>query len=260
MTDVSIALNGTERRVPLRAFPRRTYTSQFTFLDDQARAQRDVLRYADRVVFPLAMHQLPAEATAADAGVGAGSVYLSRRKNGTYVLVSAPRYEWPLSAAIYPCTEGRIAPSRTITHHSAGVSSAVMSFTVEDLDEAIAPWGGEVALDGKPVWPVRADWSTEASERVDDFFDSADFGHRTLREVRYSKRVISVSLLLIGRPAILDFRRLVFTLRGRCKPFRYTFEPDGFERVWRLNTDSVSIDYLRPSLARVELEFLEIEE
>ncbi|MNU44066.1 hypothetical protein D3C71_328710 [compost metagenome] len=263
LTDVSTSLDGTERRVPLRAFPRYTFTSQFTFMTDEAREQRDMLRYADRVGFPLTVHPVPSGANKADAGAATAGHYVSRRKTGEYAVLPAgavPLMEWSSALEICPYVEGRIDPSRTITHRSAGISSAVLSFVVDDLDEAVGPWTGQIDATRKPVWPVRADWSADVSERIDDIADSADFGHRTLHEVRYSLRVISVSLLLIGRPAILEFRRLVFALQGRCNPFRYAFEPDAVERTWRLNSDTVAIDYLRNSLARVELEFLELAE
>lgn len=263
LTDLSVALDGSETRVPLRAFPRHAYAAQYTFLDrPEARAAREMLRYADVVGLPLIQHQLTPGVNIADAGAAAsGPLLVQRRDGSTTFRVNGTDLggEWSTAAYIAPYVEARIDSSRQITHRSAGVSSAVLTFQVDDLDEAIAPWAGP-SVDGKPVWPVRADWSSEVQERIEDTADEADFGHLRLREVRYSKRSISVSLLLIGRPAILDFRRLMFALQGRCRAFCYAFEPDGIQKTWRLNSDTVSIDYLKTSLARCSLEFLELSE
>jgi hypothetical protein len=262
LTSITTALDGTERRVALRAFPRRSYTSQFTFLNAEARAVRDMLRYADRVGFPLVQHELLRGASSADAGAAeSGPLLVVNRDGSTAFAVQGADIGgyWLQAKYIAPYAEGWLDLSRQVTHRSAGVSSAVLAFEVDGLDEQVSPWGG--AFDaGKPVWPYRADWSAAVSEAVNDEADTADFGHLRLRDVRYSKRTVDVSLLLIGRAAVLDFRRLMFTLRGALGAFRYQFEPDGVMKTWRLAGDDVDIEYLRPSLARVALRFMELSE
>lgn len=264
LTDISTALDGTESRVQLRAYPRHSYTSQYTFLTSKARAERDMLRTADRVGFPLVMHQLPrgtSGAVGADAGIAASGQLLIVKRDGTTEFklrgVQISDGEWQAAAFIAPYAEGWVDLSRQITHRSAGVSTSVLTFEVEGLDEVVLPWSGP-RVGGKPVWPSRADWSSEVTESAEAIADAADFGHLRLRSIRYMRRAISVSLLLIGRPAIIDFRRLVYALGGANKPFLYRFEPDGIEKTWRLSSDDVSIDYLRNDLARVSLEFWEL--
>lgn len=264
LTDISTALDGSESRVQLRAFPRHSYTSQYTFMPKQmslAAPSLAMLRYADKVGFPLVMHQLQPGtlgAVGADAGIAESGKLLVIKNDGTTRFVArGAALAWDGAMAIAPYVEGWVNLSRQVTHRGAGVQTAIMTFDVDDLDEVVAPWAGPLA-GGKPLWPSRADWSADVSENIEAVADSVDFGHLRLRSIRYTKRVISVSLLLVGRPAILDFRRFVFAIGGAYKPFRYRFEPDGIEKTWRLASDDVSIDYLSTRLARVSLEFLEL--
>jgi hypothetical protein len=99
---------------------------------------------------------------------------------------------------------------------------------------------------------------TNPAEQVDINANSHDAGHLDLHEVRYMKRIFTLDLTLTSRAQILDFRRLLFALKGRLNPLKWTAPGEGAETTWRMASDGVELSYLRPSLATCRLSLVQL--
>jgi hypothetical protein len=154
------------------------------------------------------------------------------------------------------------ADQRGISHATWQVSLASVSFRLIDFHEAVPAYSGPVSA-SRPALPL-LDSLTEAgdslAEQIDVNTDSADNGLIDLYEVRYVKRTYTLNVVLNTREKVLAFRSLLFTLRGRLNPVRWTAPGDAEEKTWRLASDAVELTYPCPGRASCTLSLTELDE
>ncbi len=268
LTDLFTSRNGTEARVALRAFPRTSYSASFLVPDAAARSQIDFIRGKGEAVFPLFPHAFRAPTPAPDAGRAQGASpvkgCLVRALSGAVSLV--PGYTLTpaqLAASQWACPAalGRVEDTRSIEHKTSRVGTLSLNFTALDFDEVIHGSGYTGATSaGLFVLPVRHNWAEAAKETHTARADAADYGHKTLRLHRHTKRTVGISILLPNRAAVAAFRVFLFSVaRGRFGAFRWQFPGDAAEGTWRLNQDAVEIEYLTVGVARCSLELTQLE-
>lgn len=262
-TDVQVSRDGTEQRTQLRPFPRHTVSFDVLLHTPAARAAMAALRQETRFLVPQWQHVFERPATAPDAGQTA--LYqscLALDHFGTALEVEAP-FSWPEFADVAaPAAVARlVADQRGMTHTTRRVATSKVSFQLERFDEEVPAFGGPTS-GGLPLLDPFAVPAQGISEQVDVDANRSDTGLADgLYEARYFKRTVTATLTLRSRDEILAFRRLLFALKGRLNPLRWTPPLEGeAESTWRLAADGVELSYLRPGLAQVTLSLTQLTE
>lgn len=259
LTDVSVALDGTEVRRPARAYPRYTYSGLFSFFKADERQLLAALRQSSEVLVPLAPHSFRSPQLTPDAGLAALSplaVALSPSGVATYSIPVQPAVA-AASKWLAPAAVARITEAVEIEHMTSTVARGRLSFQLANFQEAVPAYAGPTS-GGLFLLPARANWGTTVRERITPTSESADFGNLRAVKRRYAKRSISITVSLFSRDAILAFRQFAFAMQGRAGSFRWTFPGDGVEKAWRLANDVVEIEYLSINAARCALEVIEV--
>jgi hypothetical protein len=260
-TDVQPSRNGTESRVQLRPFPRHTVSFDVLLNTPAARASLSALRQETRFLVPLWQHAFERPADSPDAGICAvQNTCLLLDHSGTAAEVPTPLL-WPSWAHLAaPAAIARgVSDQRTIRHVTKKVGTTAVSFQLEHYDEDVAPYAGPTS-GGLPLLDVFTTSASSISEQIDIDANKNDTGLLDgLYEARFIKRSFTLTLTLSSRADVLAFRRLLFVLKGRLNPLRWTppFD-DEPERTWRLSADAVELSYLRPGLAQCTLSLMEL--
>lgn len=261
LTDLLVALDGTEVSRPMRAYPRYTYSGLFSFFQSEERQLFAALREQFEILVPLSPHVFRGPKLAPDAGLAAVSPLAVAYSPSGVANTDIPVSPEVAAASLWMCP---VAPAwlnqaTEIEHLTSTVARARLSFQLVNFEEAVPAYSGPTSA-GLFLLPVRQNWSTTARERINPVVETADFGNLRSALLRHSKRSVSFSVLIKSRAELLEFRSFLFAMEGRAGRFRWTFGPDGVEKTWRLAQDVVEIEYLnaRRGVARVSLEFVEV--
>lgn len=263
LTDIQTSHNGTEAvRYALRAFPRYVYDFTIHVATDASFACLQALREKTSFLVPLWPHAFQTPATAPDAGIAATApLVLQLDHKGSYGLGSAPvsiSSPYDLAAPVAPAIYA--ANSRSFSPLSHNLSTGSVSFRLSPFNEAVAAYSGPMSA-SFPTLPLLDGWTGTADglgEQIADVSNSFENNNLDLYESNYLTRTYTVNITLTTRAAVLDFRRLLFKLRGRYGSLRWTSPSDGVERTWRLAADTVDIVYLRPGYATCTLSLFQL--
>jgi len=267
-TDVETHRDGSERRSASRAYPRLTLSAQYMQLRSDPADSLAPLRAGGMLLVPAWQHQFVSSSGApplVDAGVPlvGEREWLVRSRRGAWRVVTLGFLPgtnvldgWSAADALaIPLHVAQLAEDSFDVEYStpATVMPVSLSFDVEANLETPAPWS-----DGGLVFPERQDWSARLRESTAFSVSRFDAGNLRLRELRYVKRTLGLSLTPMGRAAIVEFRRWIYAVRGRLNAFTWRAPMDAETRLWRLGSDDVEIQYLKPSLATCQLTFVEV--
>jgi len=260
---VQIARNGTEARSDRRAYPRHTYSFEIYATSAIARACLEALRTESTFSVPLWPHVFERPDLASDVAVyGPASVLQLDQLTGAYAAGSGA-FAWDAAYSIAaPLAVARFAGSqRSISHVLAGkIATAQVSFRLEDFRENAGPYWGPTSSTYEEM--VLFDVFTESggglAEQINDDSNTFENGHRDLYESRFRERVYTANVVLNTRAKILAFRQMLFLVKGRLTPLRWTAPGDTVERTWRLASDTVELAYTRPSYATCTLSLKQI--
>ncbi len=254
-TDVQISRNGTEARSQVRAYPRYIYSWDIYSASSISRACLQALRTEDQFTIPLWPHVFERPATDPTAGIAATApACLQLANDGGSSADTAP-ITWADGYAVAaPCAQARYeGAERSITHVVAGkLATAQVSFRLEDFEEAVASYAGATSL-SMPLLDPFTGYGGGLAENAVDNQNMRDNGNLDIRESRYKQRIYTLNIVLNSRERIVAFRQLMFALKGRLNPLRWTAPGDSIERTWRLAADSVVLSYLRPGYATTSL-------
>jgi hypothetical protein len=262
LTDLQPSMNGVESRRGLRAFPRQTYSFDVIANTPASKTALFSLRSEMSFLVPLWCHVFERPNTVPDAGISTTSpqVMLLDHK-GNYSLVTGP-VTWSTGCDLAaPCAPARYTTnSRSFTRVTGLMDSAKVSFRLDAFKEAVAVYGGATSssLAGVPLLDPYTATGSALSEQIAVDANDWDNGWLDITEARFIKRNYSVSITLNTRAAILQFRQMLFALRGRLNPLRWTAPGDAVEKTWRLNSDAIELSYLRPGLLKCTLTLTEL--
>jgi len=260
LTDVPIARDGTDAaRTQLRAYPRHTYSYDVALLSDHDKAALSALRTAETFLVPLWCHAFQRPATSPTAGVSVASpvvALLSSKSEG--IFMPAADFSWEDGYYIAaPAAVGRmVSDNRSIAYAKKTIQTASVSFRLLDFKEAIDAYDGPTS-GGLPTLDAFTTVWVKPSEQIDVASAVLETGHLDLFEVLYLKRNVTIEVPLRSREQIEAFRRLMFALKGRLNPLKWTV-PGEAEKTWRLGSDGVEISYLKPNLATCKLSLVQL--
>lgn len=265
-TDVETHRDGSERRAAFRAYPRLTLSAGYTFLIDDTEAALAPLRDGGTLLVPAWQHKFFAydgSPPVADMGVPltGAQPFLVRATNGTWRTDSfgfgADGQLAGWSAADYlavPLHTAELSEdSFSLEYATPTVRTVSLSFDVTENLEAPAPWP-----DSDLTFPQRHNWRTGVADSTSFRTNRFDAGNLRLREKLYSKRTVSIEVLLSGRAAIAEFRSWVYATGGRLNSFTWKAPQDQMVKRWRLSSDDVELQYLNPALATCSLSLVEV--
>lgn len=263
-TDVQTSSDGTEHRRGLRAFPRHTYSFDIYAPTALAKASLAALRTESRFLVPLWPHVIERPETGPDAGIAAADPrVLLLDERGGFLETVAPLVWTPEYGVAAPCAVARHqGTQRGFTHQTWQVSLGSVSFVLEGFQEVVPPYDGATSphLPSLPLLDAFTQAGDGLSEQIDVQEDTFDAGWLPLQETRYTKRTYTLRIVLNTREKVLAFRRLLFALKGRLNPLRWTAPGDDTEKTWRLASDAVDLSYQRPALAMCTLSLTELNE
>lgn len=262
LTDVQISRNGTETRKAIRSLPRYTYAYSILVTNPVSRACLEALRSETAFVVPLWCHSFEGNVTAPDAALSDTMQVLALDQQGGYTL-EVPPVAWTGTYSLgAPAALARYAGNqRSFSYRTGKVSSGSVAFRLESFNEAVPAYAGPASSSMPDMFLLDRFTLTGSSiqEQIDDNANTSDNGLLDVYESRYIKRNYTVTVSLNSRAAILEFRALMFALRGRLNAFRWLAPGDTQEATWRLATDAVEIKYLRPGLASCTLSLTQLQ-
>ncbi|GJI97043.1 hypothetical protein RugamoR57_37610 [Duganella caerulea] len=268
-TDVETHRDGSERRSASRAYPRLSLSAQYVLLRNDPEATLAPLRAGGTLLVPAWQHQFASSSGAppvVDAGVPlvGEREWLIRNRRGIWrdvTLGFLPGTNvldgWSADDALaIPLHVAQLAEDSFDVEYSTPTARTVsLSFDVEANLEVPQPWpDGGLGL----AFPERHNWAATLKESSSFSANRFDAGNLRLRELRYAKRTLGLSLTLMDRSAIVEFRRWIYAVRGRLNAFAWQAPHDAEPRLWRLGSDDVEIQYLKPSLATCQLSLVEV--
>ncbi len=249
-TDVQTSANRTRVRNGACAFPRLSYSYEVLALNPVTVENLKALRLETSFLVPLWPHVFERPDVAPTAGIAANGVSVQLDQFQGAVQTGGFPIAWgepygicaPLALARYAGAQ------RSLNHVRIGrILTTSVSFRLENFKELIAPYTGAMSQ-GMPLLDVFANNGSQWSESINETADEFDNGHLPLYESLYFTNTLSTKILLRTRQEVVDFRRLVFSLKGRLKPMRWA-PPGEPEATFYLAGDAVEIAYYRPSLA-----------
>ncbi len=263
-TDVQSSRDGTEQRAQLRPMPRHTVSFDVLLHTEAARACMAALRQETRFLVPQWQHVFEQPTAAPDAGVSVLQGSCLALDHFGYAVEVAPPFAWPAGTDVAaPAAVARLAADqRSIRHITGRVASAPASFQLEQFDEDVPAYDGPVSPSGIPLLDVFTETAQGITEQVDVDANKSDTGLIDgLYEARFFKRTFTLTVTLRNRAEVLAFRRLLFALKGRLNPLRWTPPYDcEAEGTWRLAADAVELSYLRPNLAQCTFSITQLPE
>lgn len=269
LTDVSIALDGTETRTRLRPYPHYVYRAAFSMFDAEARAVLGTLRVGDKVQVPLFPHvRIPGERF--DAGICAPNIITPApvllSQSGSIIAGTAiPNSVVPDTATwLCPYAEAWPSADRELDHLTTIAAAAQqLEFQIENYSEFFpTPYytSGNTIPDLGALGGI--DWTNGVREKIKAEADIADYGHLRIQQQRYTKRTLTLTIALTSRVSIAAFRQFLFRVAGRAYAFKFQFGADATDATkayWRLDTDSVEIQYLTKNYATCQLDITQLD-
>lgn len=220
------------------------------------------LRTETRFLVPLWPHVFERPEGAPDAGISVISPQVMLLDHaGAFEVQSAPVLWAGYQDIAAPCAVARyVGEQRSFRHTPWEVSAGAVAFRLEAFQEVVAAYGGphSAAFPSLPLLDSFTVAGGGMTEQIDVDSNVSDNGLLDLYEARYIKRSYTLSIVLNSRAQILQFRRLLFALRGRLNPLRWTAPGDTAEATWRLASDAVELSFLRPGLVTCTLSLTEI--
>lgn len=272
LTDVSTALDSTEHRRPLRAFPRYSFSGQYTLADNWAgtsyqehtkRAEfLEVLRTAHKVKLPIGPAMvyrgsgsaLPALDMLVNASTGAAlQEIVGFDPVAREVVTGQPGYwtaPWLWAA---PLLEVELQDAREIEHRTNQLHIFQLSAQLTGFDELFSPAITVSEPFTAPAQLVRHNWISSMNESLAATTERFDNGHLPLAMQRYIKRSVSLDIFLTSRADILAFRRFIFACQGRYRSFLWQPRTDLAASRWRLGSDTTEIEYTTRNVAKCRL-------
>lgn len=263
--------DGTEVFTCVRAIPRITIAGSFKFLknvsDDALAALYE--NSDDGLRVPAWMHPLKlneAGELQSDALVNIGESNLFWLRDAETKLWSfvecntAGAFPVPLATldvegydAGFPVLQTRLADTTTsVEYVTPTVRTTSLGFTAFEHKESLPElWDGETL-------PGRVNGATPLGLSLSYAENLFDQGNLTTRALRYSKRAVKLSLWLGSRLDITTFRDFVFRMKGRSGRCFLRTSADADVKPYRLASDDVTLDYVKPSLASCELSLIEL--
>lgn len=278
LTALETGYNGTEHRRPCRAFPRYGLSATFLLFDSE-RGETAPLETNLAVLVPAWMHRLTKPDNAGGPLVTAvhreGGVrkFLVETTAGKRELLSAvvaannstvyPNIDGPAwlpgMVAAYPLVEARLdTDSFGVEVVGPDAHSAALSFQSDSVQEPIPAYTGPTS-GGLPMLVERLDWSVRPRRETGFNANTFDNGHLSTFNLRHAKRTVPVQFTCLSREAALELRQFLRQLRGRYQAFRWVGF-DGFERTYRLASDTWEMQWRGCATATCSLRFVELEE
>lgn len=153
------------------------------------------------------------------------------------------------SGYILPAAVARLDSNVQLTRLTSDLAVARLGFRLVDFSE-------EIDTDVSLALPERHDWTVSVDDTTDETSETFDTATALVVERHYAKRVIKISIMARSFEAVTALRRFFFAVRGRANTFAYALAGEP-EQQWRLGTDAVEIEYLKTSLARVQLTLIQ---
>ena len=246
LTDVLIARDGTEQRVRLRDYPRRSL--EYSILASSAAQPLDALLWGLQgrlVAVPL---WWDATRLTAALSAGATSITLDTATRdyqaggllalgdgqasqelaeidtvsaGSLTLVRPLTANWPVGTIAAPARYARLEPSQGVDRWQPQVTTATLRFTLQDASSVTAA-DFATTYRGYPVVGLTTNWTTDPADTYTR--DMEEFAPVTALSALFEGRADSPSVirqalhLLSGRSAITAFRAWLYARAGRLKP------------------------------------------
>lgn len=260
--------NGTEAFACVRAYPRVTLSGSFTLLSGTPEAALDDLHAGGQLLVPAWMHplvQLEGGGLACDAiytGSHDAKPFMLRLvPGGPWAVVECPVVDSVLTLAEayiegYPMLPARLAEdSFSLEHITPTARKTGLSFTAFELNEQPGP--AEAGAVGGYAVPGLLDGSQATGVQRSFAAYTFDEGGLTAWEKKFAKRSVKALVSLRTRAEVLAFRRFVYAVQGRSGVVSLRSPVDSVTRRYRLASDDVRLEYLKPSFARCELSLVE---
>jgi hypothetical protein len=247
-----------------------TIGGNFTLLSGTPEAALADLNEGGQLLVPAWMHslvQLEGGGLACDAiytGTHDAKPFMLRQvPGGPFYVVECPVVDNVLTledAYIegYPMLPSRLAEdSFSLEYITPTVRKTALSFTAFELAEQPGPADADGEVGG---WVVPGLLDGSQATGVQRSFSAYVFdeGGLTTWEKKFSKRPVKVLVSLRTRADVLAFRRFVYAVQGRSGVVALKTAVDAVTKRYRLASDDVRIDYLKPSFARCELSLVEL--
>lgn len=219
LTDLQTARSGAERRLALRAAPRRVFTIEALLTAAERLLLTSSLDYTLPAYWgwPAGDYELVGEQLEAEHLSGAGTIAL-------------------MSMQLMLKQNAEVVEPYTTLATGAGVAAGTYL------------WPTALTADGRVTFKESLAWSA----------NTFDAGHLRSRAVRYRKRTLSAFITLMDAAEVVLFRRFLHAVKGRAMPFRFTHPVDGIARSYRLAHDAVELTYLTQSVVECELRLVEL--
>lgn len=267
-TSVSISIDGTESRKALWSVPRRAYTLQFTEAPGLNEGLLATLRAnPDEVVVPLwhfsgspptggLKRNAPTDTLdlLGDGSLQWNGVFMDESGQYSYAI-----YWQAIEAAdSAPMVAGYPDPELTVAHESDEIATLTFKVRAHPFDEAVPAWQDFDPESGLPVLPDIVNWNEGVEETLTRDENSAESNTALFNvETRYCERRLRVNLWLPDDAAIQRLRSFLFHVQGRSQAFKADIL-DHYTGTWRLDSDTVAIEYEASRTATCSLTLKEL--
>ena len=239
LTEVGKSRDGSEVRVPVRAYPRYRYEYSLPAYDDATRAILGTLRtHSGLWLAPLWPH-ITAGANR-PAVLGTEEKMLSLMADGS--MLETTGLPAPEAVETMPAALARLTDAPRLTHKRDDLAEARVAFVLVNFQEAVGAWDG-ATIDGKPVWPFSLDWTDGVEEEVSKDAETVDFGILWEEHVRFTERTHTATVALMGAEELATWRRFLWAVRGQHGEFWMQGPGDAAPTLYRLATDQVETAY-----------------
>lgn len=269
-TDVITAYNGSEQRIAVRQYPRRSIEFAFLVGDDRQRRALEAKLWAngakawDVPIFPDTVYSTQASLAGSntihintaycDFAVGNKVVlksactdrYLLAEIANVYsnaiVLTAALTDDWDVETAVVPVRPGYLNPNQQITRFTGDTAYDVIRFEFDDVT-TIVPEVSELYRNF-PVVGVGSDWQQDLTLQYQRKVQVVDFGGTIYRddETGQPALVHSHYWVLDSREKIHQFKQFLFARRGRLTVCWLPSFLNDFQIVSPISTGSYQIN------------------
>lgn len=276
LTAISTArFSGRELAKPCRAFPRLRFAGSFVLSTDEVLELRALQEAGGAVEVPAWVHpvqvnqdgQARMDALFNSDGYTTQRFWCSGAEQVAEIEVSplgvllsplpqGTAYAWPLVSARL-ADESFAVESRTSALHE--VSLAFACSTLDEGETALANPPTALPLPTSALHGITLQ-SGAASASLESSFDAFDAGHIQLRKLLFTRDTLSLELLAFNRAECIALRTFVRNLRGRANTLSLRHPHTQQMTVWRLASDSTTLEYLTTTTVRASLKFTEVKQ
>lgn len=261
-TAVAISRDGTELRAPRREHPRLSL-SLSVVVSALAHPALTALRNGNSVLMPLwfaPMRRTGDVYVSTDLPAAESEYVVRRHLDGSYSAVRTELYgQTPAddSLAAWPAYEMRqSASSSTASSTTTSVHTIPLSLETTAPFERYSPPARTILPPDAPA-AFAHNFSTALGREWANDELVFDAGGIATREVRYQKRLLTLSMLLADEE-IQAFREFVHEIQGAARPFALIPPGEVKPRLFRLASDVVHIQHRCAGVATTSLTLVEL--